>query len=287
MLVLLFLAPVAGPPSPVSVLSPLLERAGSYVVAYEESFRNVIAQEVYRQTLTMRRFALSEAGADLRQSSTVSRQRRTLRSDIVYVTLPGTIPWGSFRDTYEVDGKAVRDREDRLVRLLSGGRPPDLKQAEAILAESARHNLGAAPRNYNLPLFALLFLLPQNQQRFKFQLHGESRVRQARVVEVDFEELTRPTIIHELSAGDDVQTHGRFWIEPASGRVLRTEMRVSPPGTEGRLRVEFGLVEKLGLLAPTEMQDVFGNDAMLFEGTAQYRNYRRFETSVGPITFER
>jgi hypothetical protein len=31
-----------------------------------------------------------------------------------------------------------------------------------------------------------------------------------------------------------------------------------PGGSEGRLRVEFGLAEKLGLLAPIKMQDVFG-----------------------------
>ena len=41
------------------------------------------------------------------------RERRTLKSDLLLVKPAITEQWLSFRDVYEVDGRAVRDREDR------------------------------------------------------------------------------------------------------------------------------------------------------------------------------
>jgi hypothetical protein len=61
---------------------------------------------------------------------------RTLRSDLVFIRLRGPLPWGTFRDVYEVDGQAVRDRDRRLERLLSATRAPEVGRAWAILDEA-------------------------------------------------------------------------------------------------------------------------------------------------------
>ena len=49
-----------------------------------------------------------------------TKQTRVLRSDFLLVTFPGLNGRMSFRDVFEVDGRAVRDasQADRLVRLL-------------------------------------------------------------------------------------------------------------------------------------------------------------------------
>ena len=40
-----------------------------------------------------------------------------MRSDLLLVRVPGRDGWLPFRDVYEVDGRAVRDRSERLKKL--------------------------------------------------------------------------------------------------------------------------------------------------------------------------
>ena len=74
-----------------------------------------------------------------------------------------------FRDVFEVDGHAgarPRRAADAAVprRFAVGG-----EQLGRILDESARFNIGDIERNINTPMFALQFLEPANQPRFKFK----------------------------------------------------------------------------------------------------------------------
>ena len=78
-------------------LAPILELAGRYVIAYQKTFSDLVAEEDYRQDL----------------SAPTGRFNRRSRAEMVFVSLPGPIPWAVFRDVYEVDGKKVRDREAR------------------------------------------------------------------------------------------------------------------------------------------------------------------------------
>ena len=52
---------------------------------------------------------------------------------------PDSRRWVGYRDTFEVDGKPVRDRDERLERLLSDGA---VGQAARIAEQNARFNLG-------------------------------------------------------------------------------------------------------------------------------------------------
>src|SRR5207237_6797112 len=94
-------APAAVPPEIASVL----ERAGEYVVGYARTFSNILADEDYRQQTHQG----SEAGPLV---------VRNIRSGVLFVTLPGALPWGTFRDVFEVDGNKIRDRQERLARRL-------------------------------------------------------------------------------------------------------------------------------------------------------------------------
>ena len=136
-------------------LDELLFRASQSVVAYERVFSNAVAEEHYLQRI-------------LRFNGTVRRQR-DLRSDMLLVQLPGAVSWFGFRDVFEVDGKPVRDRDERLQKLFLDEARPPVEQATVLTRESARYNIGEVVRTVNLPTIALAFLHPLNQHRFDFK----------------------------------------------------------------------------------------------------------------------
>jgi VWFA-related protein len=270
-------------------LAVVLKRAGEYVVEYEKTFHDIVAEEEYVQ-----RAPSVNAG--------VPQQRKTL-ADLVFVRLPGPIPWATFRDIYQVDGKAVRDRDQRLERLFSRGSASALERAEAILAESARYNIGVE-RTANLPTLPLLFLHPDNQARFSFARQGEAD--DSNVVEVAYREVSRPTFIRGRrpdrtpdGTAADLPAHGRFWIDARRGTVVRTEMSLGGTGeAEGTAKISttYRPEPSLAMWVPEEMKEFYsvggGSPALrgmprsqlcngcYTEAVARYRRMRRFLVTI-------
>jgi len=268
-------------------LATILEKAGRYVIGYEETFRNLVAEESYRQ------WEPDPKGG----SGAVAR---TLRSDLVFVRLPGPLPWGSFRDVYEVDGQKVRDRERRLEKLFYAPKASDFERAEAILNESSRYNLCQPYRNVNVPALGLLFLRPENQRRLAFKRKGTRTIAGFPTVEVAFEEKASPTLVHDRW-NNDVPASGRFWIDETRGSVLRTEIQYdletdkasrSPDVWErGLVSTEYRRELSLGCFVPDTMTELYNFSGIgRVDGIARYANYRRFEVAVAtaavlPMTF--
>jgi VWFA-related protein len=251
----------------------ILERAARYVEEYEKAFSNLVAEESYRQWGT-------DAG-------TVAR---TLRSDLVFVRLTGPLPWGTFRDVYEVDGQKVHDRQQRLEKLFFAPKSSDYEQAQAILDESSRYNLGRADRNVNTPTLGLLFLSARNQSRLAFKRRGTRTIAGFPTVEIAFEERATPTLVHDRS-GRDVPASGRFWIDETRGTVLRTEIEYdlepdkgsrSPDTWErGSVSTEYRRETALGCFVPDTMKELYNFRGIgRIETSARYSNYRRFDVSV-------
>src|SRR5215510_7370665 len=125
-------------------LQDVLARAAAYVERYEQALSGVVAEEQYVQDIVT-----TDTADDVRH--------RTLRSDVLLIRPRGADRYFQFRDVFEVDGEAVRDRSDRLERLFlqsSGGFDAGL----AITRESARYNIGRIDRTINVPFMAMLFL---------------------------------------------------------------------------------------------------------------------------------
>src|SRR6476646_9729481 len=101
-------SPRAEPPD----VEALLDKAGDYVADYERTFVGVVAEETYRQQV---RVPGARDARGFPADTTV--QRRDLKSDVLLVRAPAGDRWIQFRDVFEVDGKPVRDREERLTRL--------------------------------------------------------------------------------------------------------------------------------------------------------------------------
>ncbi len=260
-----------GPEVVDAALATVLDRAGQYVADYEQTFRNLVAEENYIQW----------------ENGNMGLARRVLRSDLVFTTTPGPIPWTCFRDVYEVDGQRVREREARLEKLFLQGSASAVAQASAIRRESSRYNLGSAVRNINVPTLPLLFLHPRNQMRFRFQRKGQRWISGVPGAEIEFTEVTEPTLVND-GHDEDLPGEGRFWIDTNRGTVLRSEVtfHFKPHRALARITTEYRPEPGLNIWVPAEMKEryedlggkrVFGSTV---EGWAKYSNYRRFTVST-------
>ena len=262
-------------------LDALLERAGRYVVEYENALHDLAAAEEYSQRAP---------AWDPRQPD----WRRT-RADVVFVRLAPPFPWATFRDVYEVNGAAVRDRDLRLQQAFRGSPGTAVARAEALLEESARHNIGPE-RTVNLPTLPLLFLHPANQGRFAFERKG--RGGGGTGVELAFREQTRPTVIREFresrpkldaavprvpQSGDDLPAEGRFWIDPRRGTVLRSEVRFRFAfDATATITTTYRAEPSLAMWVPVEMKERYegGEFGVGTDAVARYSRFRKFEVTV-------
>src|SRR5262245_47095241 len=201
-------------------LKVVLGRAGSYVNRFERDLATLVAEEQYTQEV------LAAASVE---------RRRELRSDLLFVGRLGPERFVEFRDVFEVDGSPVRERDQRVPRLAVD---PSSESMRQIVTESARYNISEIERTINVPLMPLMFLIPENQWRFKFNvqkgadppitskdLPPSPRFRATTEVwAVEYREVERPTFIRFVGGRRSIPAHGRFWVEPSSGRVLMTEL---------------------------------------------------------------
>ena len=283
---------IAAAPSAVvpDDLAPVLSLAASYVLEYERTFNDLVAEEAYTQWTARSPPGTVKLGQPVQTSGpplncTAVNCRRTSRAEVVFVRLGGKIPWGTFRDVFEVDGRKVREREGRLEALFSqAASARDAERVRAILDESSRYNIGPVVRNINFPTLALMFLHPQNQPRFEWKRGGTRRFGATLGVEVEFDEKARPTIVDKAGQGD-LPAHGRFWIDPARGTVLRSETRFDFGGGAGGALVsaEYRPEPKLALWVPSEMHEEYTSGSRV-DATARYSNFRRFSVSVEDVS---
>jgi hypothetical protein len=188
--------------------------------------------------------------------------------------------WVGFRDVYEVNGKPVRDRDQRLQRLFLDRSLEGRARLEAILAESSKYNLGPVTRTVNVPLFALTFLEKAWQSRFSFSLGGTEKIDGLALAVLDYRETASPTIASALD-GADQPARGRFFVDSVSGAVVESQT-IYGREAQGQFeyRVRFRRDEKLGLWLPAEMKETYTLGGVVTSGVARYRNFRRFQVTT-------
>jgi hypothetical protein len=117
--------------------------------------------------------------------------------------------------------------------------------------------------------------------RFRFSTGGREKVgdRMARVV--SFKERAAPYLFGVEQVPTPVT--GRFWIEPSTGVVLKSELLLVPnPARRLRSRavltVTFGLDPAVGVWVPREMSERYdGTSSTAFvTSISTYSNYRQF-----------
>jgi hypothetical protein len=259
-----------------ATVDQVLQLAGAYVQQYEQVITAVVAQENYRQVLLPS--GESRAGTETR------RTRAYLL--VLDVGRPG---WVAFRDVFEVDGRPVRERDERLSRLLTQITPDALGQARLIAAESARFNLNPRgvklDRTINTPMTALLFLRTASQSRSTFRLGRTERIGGLTCVALNFQEVAAPRLIRLSDGG---AARGTFWIDVATGRVLRSDLRLDASGgrrgpeVHSQITVKYAHVAKLDLWLPESMDESYDllPSRQFVSGHAEYSDFRQFNVTT-------
>ncbi len=254
-------------------LDSVLRSLDDYLVVYESRLSELIADEVMIQRI-------SDGTRQMDLGGNVVERGRRLTSEVAFIGLPGDAGWLGFRHVKTVNGLQVKEADLSLTNALQQSMPDT---ARRMLSESAEHNLGL-PRTTNLPNLPLEFLHRRNRQRLLPRIDGRERVRGTNTVRLVFIERMTPTIIRNPDGGD-MPSVVRAWIEPETGRLLRAEVStfasLEAREFDNNIRVEFAQHKALGIMVPIEMQEVFPvNLPMRGSSVANYKNYRRFQTSA-------
>lgn len=250
---------------PPGVPLDALARTRAYLVDYQARLPSLVAEEIYVQ---------NQSGA----VSTIP-QKRTTKSDLLMVRLRGNAGWMTFRDVFEVDGRPIRDREDRLLKLLRAPTTDALSQARRIAAEGARFNLGRVSRTINVPDVALPYLHPDHQDKVKVDAPRRAVIDGADTVVFRFLETSGPTIITSPT-GRDVRAQGRVWADPATGAIVRTELTVMGRASTAVCVVDFQPEPRLGIRVPVKMAERYTVSGEYVSATATYGNFRQFQVST-------
>jgi hypothetical protein len=183
-----------------------------------------------------------------------------------------------FRDVLSVDGKPVRNRDDRLRKLFLEGQKNAVEQASAIARESRRYDIGVT-RNGVSPLLPITLLDPHYVGNFGFTLDGTT---------LNFKEERSPTYLSYSQNGKrgDLPAHGSFVVEPAKGTILQATLTAEADGApvSTTFTVHYREDPQIKLLVPVEMTERYWLPAKpkedRLEGRVSYGSFRRFQVTV-------
>lgn len=259
----LLLLPAWGAAQSRDAVEPaLLARLRSYAARYIATMTSVVAHERYVQSLTVPRMPRSTV----------------LLSDVLMLRLPESKTPVWFRDVYDVDGRPVRDRQDRLRRLLGSTAGGSLDDLRRIAVESARFNLGRLPRTTNVPDLAFSFLeAPDGRLKLDAARNATIDGEPARVLR--FEEVGSPTVVRSVS-GRDVPARGRLWVAPETGELLRSELILGDAVSTSTTTVDFAVNPRLPVRVPARMAEHYRMRGEVFDGLATYTDVRVFEVTT-------
>jgi len=246
----------------------VIARLDSYLLTYEVRLANVVAEEAYRQWV--------EEGPANRRSTTA----RILRSDFALTLTPDHNRWVGYRDTFEVDGNPVRDRDERLERLLRDGA---VGQAARIAEQNAQFNLGQhlVLRNINVPTFALEMMNPRIRDRFRVRRTGAGALEGRPGWLIEFRERERPTLVRTPD-GRNQASRIVALVDMQTSEVLQTVLTWER--VKGSITVSYGHAPQIPVPVPIRMAERYvTRTGEIVAGEAEYANFRQFETSVRVI----
>jgi hypothetical protein len=241
-------------------VAALVAKAGAYVEEYEKRFSAIVGEE--RQTQRI-----------VRANGSI-KQQRELMSDLLLVRVGDNTL--QFRDVIMVDGKAIRNRQDRLRKLFLEARKAAVKQAQAIAKESSRYNIGFR-RGLEGLMIPLVIVRPTVASGFRFAPTPDG---------VSFKEFRSPSIIGFIAGSTrrDLFLQGTLRIDPEPGRLLGGSLVANNDEFEITIDVRYAEDAALRLLVPVELQERYRKtkhpkDDRL-EVTAVYGKFRQFQVAV-------
>jgi hypothetical protein len=265
-------------------LADVLKLSAVYVSEFRQQLAGIVAEETYHQEVA--------STARISNSAAIN-PARTLKSDLLLIRPRDSNRYVELRDVFEVDGRPVRSRGSRLEALLRDPTAAASTTVQSIIAESAAYNIGSITRNVNTPLMALQFLDAAEQRRFRFthvdkpkpvfKQPEDRAINDVSVFKVstemwtiEYQERGRNTIIRRPDGGDQ-PAHGRFWINPANGSVLISELVVDSGGVIATVTVSYQSEPLIGFLVPIEMRESYIRYGERISGRAEYGQFRQIQ----------
>jgi hypothetical protein len=280
--VVVLVATVASAQRQGRALDDLLDRATRYVLAYEQAFTLLIADELYVQEIRRppnpgTNLSRTNPGGGMLAGGPMKIQE--LKSDFLLVQLGEGAGWMQVRDVFEVNATKVRDRDDYLISLFVSSHPARFEEADRVVEESKKYNIGSVARSVNHPTLAMMFLHPRVRERFAFDDQGVDTVNLRSLVRLGYREIARPTLI-KTTRGRDLALTGNLWVDSATGTVVKTELNVADPDVRAQVAVLFRNDDKLKLWVPAQMDEYYKATQSLDEifATATYANVRKYDT---------
>ena len=262
-----------------ATMPAVLARLAKYVADYQTRLGGIVVEENYRQRIT----AETVPGRGMAVPQAVE-----LKSDLLMVRPEGEQRWIQFRDVFQVDGRMIRDRDERLYKLFVKPTGTTEEQAQAIQNEGSRYNLGAIVRTVNVPILALSFFDAEHQPRFTFKRIKPGDVREFEgsakpddVWAFEYREMSKQTLVRGNNNAD-LPSRGRIWIEGTTGRVLKTELLLDDIQVKAAITVDYAFAPELKLLVPSEMRERYqmNRSASRIEATANYSKFRQFKVTT-------
>lgn len=244
-------------------VADLVSRAIRYVEEYERQLSAVVCEERQTQRIV--------------KSDGKTGRIRELVSDLLVVRTAGgggAFNTQTFRDVISVDGRAVRDRQERLRKLFLGEPRGQLKQAQAIAAESLRYNIGFN-RNIDTLMLPLAILHADIATGFRFARTADG---------VTFDEFRSPSLGGSVVKGKrlDMFLHGGLTIDASTGRLSGARLIAENPTFTVTVNVRYEEDAASGLLVPVESREDYRtpNSKDRLEVSSTYSNFRRFQVTV-------
>ena len=254
-------------------LKTVLDRTRSYVSAYEEQLGTLIGEEDYKQTAV---WDNARPG-----SLRVGTMHRRLSSDFLLTRVGNE--WFGVRNVREIDQKRIDGKTTDFSKILSESPMALAAELRNMNRSSSRYNIGDFTRTFNLPTYPLTMFHALNFGRFIFEKGPEKKIGNVTTWEIRFDEVLHPTMIRDLKGNDQVQ-HGRLWIDPRTGEIVKTETVIDSRSDTVHARVTFVVSykhsAKLSMLVLDTMQEKYDAGFHRVDCEAIYSNFRRFETDV-------
>lgn len=272
-------------------LTRLITALGEYVDRFEREFSSAVAEERYVQVVRPlrgtpawpsdeRALEWHDGGGAYPRTGVVF-DRRQLLSDVLLVQTHAG--WLGYRDVVEVDGGAVRRREERVTALFLSTAADRERQLGRIMQESARYNLGAFRRTLNIPTVALSFLHTRHHSRFSFSGGERETLGGHDTAVVRFTEHRRPTLVG-TPEGDDVPFAGRIWLDLKTYAVVQTEVGLLIGDRRATLLTRYRRESGFDVLVPDYMWEFYDAEKFrsdtIVECLARYGHYRRFAVTT-------
>jgi hypothetical protein len=273
---LLITATIAARAQKGPALPAVLSAAGDSLVESSRTLGIVTAEEEFIQhDLTV-------------GQGTLAPPPRRLTSDFVFVGL-GRGLVATYRDVYIIDGKPLRDHQNRLLETFQKSPVTTaVQQGQELSDESAHQYVAPNMRMFDDPMVALRFIRKENQDHSTFKLESVKTIDGAQVAILKYNETALPRLIR---APENPPGTGRFWIDVATGAIRQADLSMSTGSYLLRVSVTFAKEPTLNLWLPSESyqqleisSSVVGNNSnrlsdyaghQSLEGRARYSKFRQ------------